>query len=183
VQPFFTRGILRDLLALTGGERLPMGDVITVDDSNQALAKPHGKAPGEGAVVLVHTGQIPRWKKDNETQDLEELAQDSVYEVAWSLNPLPRVRTPGSPGNSVAMALLPSAFSFDAPVTMATLPSLRLLRGSRPATLVGLYMDLVSSPQLLEKHEVIPAFDPHAGPNGQAHFAPVSQRQHNRAFA
>jgi hypothetical protein len=65
----------------------------------------------------------------------------------------------------------------------ASLPSLRLLRGSRPANLVGLYMDLVSSPQFLEKHEVIPPFDPHAGPNGQDHLAPVLQRQYHRAFA
>ena len=65
----------------------------------------------------------------------------------------------------------------------AFLPSLCLLRGSRPATLVGLYMDLVSSPQLLEKHEVIPPFDPHARPNGQDHLAAVSQCQYHHAFA
>jgi hypothetical protein len=124
-------------------------------------------------VVLVHTGPIPRWKKDNgednkgpagpgtaaaqwlgerqmagvgadpwavkagpgehdntpgtchasrmtmtgipliETQDLEELAQDSVYAFAWSLNPLSRVGATGSPGNFVAMALWPSAFSVE----------------------------------------------------------------------
>jgi hypothetical protein len=44
-------------------------------------------------------------------------------------------------------------------------------------------MDLVSSPQLLEQHEVIPPCEPHAGPNGQAYHTPLSRRQHHRAFA
>src|SRR5262245_52517749 len=65
----------------------------------------------------------------------------------------------------------------------ASLLSLRLLRGSRPANLVGLYMNLVSSPQLLEKHKVVPPFDPHAGPDGQDHRAAVLPRQYDRALA
>jgi hypothetical protein len=44
-------------------------------------------------------------------------------------------------------------------------------------------MDLVSNPQLIEKHEAISPFDPHAGANGQDHLAPVSRRQHNCALA
>lgn len=44
-------------------------------------------------------------------------------------------------------------------------------------------MDLVSSPQLLEQHEVIPPCEPHAGPNGQDHRAAVLPRQYDRAFA
>jgi hypothetical protein len=39
-----------------------------------------------------------------ENQYLEELAQDKVYEFAWSFNPLPLVGGTGSPGNSVAIA-------------------------------------------------------------------------------
>lgn len=39
-----------------------------------------------------------------ENQNLEELAQDKVYEFAWSFNPLPLVGGTGSPGNSVAIA-------------------------------------------------------------------------------
>jgi len=39
-----------------------------------------------------------------ENQYLEELAQDRVYEFAWSFNPLPLVGATGSPGNSVALA-------------------------------------------------------------------------------
>jgi kynurenine formamidase len=164
VKPFFTRGILLDILALKGGERLPIGYVITVDDIKQALTKQNVKEPGEGDVVLFHTGHMKLWKKDNtefnkghagpgataaqwlaerkiacvgadtwaveavpgedekkpfichaiwitmngihiiENQYLEELAQDKVYEFAWSFNPLPIVGATGSPGNSVALA-------------------------------------------------------------------------------
>ena len=149
VKPFFTRGILLDILALKGGERLPIGYVITVDDIKQALTKQNVKEPGEGDVVLFRTGHIKLWKKDNaeynkghagpgetaahwlverkiacvgadtwaveavpgenekkpfichailitmngihiiENQYLEELAQDRVYEFAWSFNPCP----------------------------------------------------------------------------------------------
>jgi len=39
-----------------------------------------------------------------ENQYLEELAQDRVYEFAWSFNPLPLVGATGSSGNSVAIA-------------------------------------------------------------------------------
>jgi hypothetical protein len=40
--------------------------------------------------------------------------------------------------------------------SVASLPSLRFLRNSRPASLLGLHTGLVSSRQLLEQHEVIP---------------------------
>jgi kynurenine formamidase len=164
IKPFFTRGILLDVLSLKGGERLPMGYVITVEDIKQTLTKQGIKEPGEGDVVLFRTGYIKLWKKDNaefnkgctgpgetaarwlverkiacmggdtwpveavpgehkdrpfachviliamngifiiENQNLEELAQDRVYEFAWSFNPLPLVGGTGSPGNSVAIA-------------------------------------------------------------------------------
>lgn len=164
VKPFFTRGVLLDVLSLKGGERLPIDYIITVDDVKQTLAKQNIKEPGEGDVVMFRTGHIKLWKKDNaeynkgcpgpgetvarwlverkiaclggdtwpaeavpgenknrpfachvllipmngifiiENQNLEELAQDKVYEFAWSFNPLPLVGGTGSPGNSVAIA-------------------------------------------------------------------------------
>ena len=164
VKPFFTRGILLDVLSLKGGDRLPIGYVITVDDIKQTLAKQGTKEPGEGDVVMFRTGHMKLWKKDNaeynkgcpgpgetaarwlierkiacvggdtwpveavpgenkdrpfachvllipmngihiiENQYLEDLAQDKVYEFAWSFNPLPLVGATGSPGNSVAIA-------------------------------------------------------------------------------
>lgn len=65
IKPFFTRGILLDVLALKGGERLPIGYVITVDDVMQTLKKQNIAEPGEGDVVMFRTGHIKLWKKDN----------------------------------------------------------------------------------------------------------------------
>jgi kynurenine formamidase len=65
VRPFFTRGILLDVLALKGGERLPIGYVITVDDVMQTLRRQGISEPGEGDAVLFRTGHIKLWKKDN----------------------------------------------------------------------------------------------------------------------
>jgi kynurenine formamidase len=63
--PFFTRGILVDVLALKGGDRLPINYVITVDDIQQALRRQNVREPGEGDVVLFRTGHGKLWKKDN----------------------------------------------------------------------------------------------------------------------
>jgi kynurenine formamidase len=65
VKPFFTRGILFDVLALKGGERLPIGYVITMDDVMQTIRKQGLRQPGEGDVVLFRTGHIKLWMKDN----------------------------------------------------------------------------------------------------------------------
>lgn len=65
VRPFFTRGILLDVLALKGGERLPIGYVITMDDVMQTLKRQNIAEPGEGDAVLFRTGHIKLWKKDN----------------------------------------------------------------------------------------------------------------------
>jgi hypothetical protein len=46
----------------------------------------------------------PDDKAQVENQNLEDLAQDKVYEFTWSFNPLPLVGGTGSPGNSVAIA-------------------------------------------------------------------------------
>jgi kynurenine formamidase len=63
--PFFTRGILLDVLALKGGERLAINYVITVDDIQQTLRRQNVREPGEGDVVLFRTGHGKLWKKDN----------------------------------------------------------------------------------------------------------------------
>jgi kynurenine formamidase len=63
--PFFTRGVLLDVLSLKGGERLPINYVITVDDIQQTLRRQNVAEPGEGDVVLFRTGHGKLWKKDN----------------------------------------------------------------------------------------------------------------------
>jgi kynurenine formamidase len=62
---FFTRGVLLDVLAYKGGERLPLGYVITPQDVQATLARQGIKEPGEGDVVLFHTGHGKLWMKDN----------------------------------------------------------------------------------------------------------------------
>lgn len=65
LRPFFTRGILVDVLALKGGERLPINYIVTVDDVTQALRRQGTGEPREGDAVLFRTGHIKLWKKDN----------------------------------------------------------------------------------------------------------------------
>jgi kynurenine formamidase len=65
VKPFFTRGILLDVLSLKGGDRLPIGYVITMDDVMQTIRKQGIRQPGEGDVVMFRTGHIKLWMKDN----------------------------------------------------------------------------------------------------------------------
>jgi kynurenine formamidase len=65
LKPFFTRGILLDVLALKGGDRLKIDYVITVDDITQTLKRQNIREPGEGDVVLFRTGHGKLWKKDN----------------------------------------------------------------------------------------------------------------------
>ena len=65
VRPFFTRGILIDVLALKGGDRLPIGYVITPADVQAAISRQGTREPGEGDVVLWRTGHGKLWMKDN----------------------------------------------------------------------------------------------------------------------
>ena len=65
LRPFFTRGILLDVLALKGGERLPGDYVVTLDDVRATLRRQGIREPGEGDVVLFRTGHGKLWKKDN----------------------------------------------------------------------------------------------------------------------
>jgi kynurenine formamidase len=62
---FFTRGILLDVCALRGNDRLPAGYVITPDELSACLEKAKLKIE-EGDVVLIRTGHGKLWMKDNQ---------------------------------------------------------------------------------------------------------------------
>jgi choline dehydrogenase-like flavoprotein len=60
-----TRGLLLDVAAARGAERLPAGEVVTVADAEAALAAAgHDVRPGDA--VLFHTGWGSLWGTDNE---------------------------------------------------------------------------------------------------------------------
>jgi kynurenine formamidase len=61
---FFCRGVLADVAAAEGVERLEAGRVITAADIERAL-KARGLAVNEGDVVLIRTGHGRLWMKDN----------------------------------------------------------------------------------------------------------------------
>ncbi len=63
---FFTRGVLIDVAGYKGVERLEVGYVITVADTEGALKK-QNVSVGEGDVVIFRTGHGTLWMKDNET--------------------------------------------------------------------------------------------------------------------
>jgi kynurenine formamidase len=62
---FFTRGILLDVCALRGNDRLPAGYVISPDELESCLSKSDLQIQ-EGDVVLIRTGHGKLWMKDNE---------------------------------------------------------------------------------------------------------------------
>lgn len=64
VKPFFTRGVLVDMVALKG-RTLEAGEEITSDDIKAALEKQGTPAIGKGDVVLIHTGWGQYWIEDN----------------------------------------------------------------------------------------------------------------------
>mgnify|MGYP005852061825 CR=1 FL=1 len=68
VKPFFTRGVLIDMVALKGAP-MDQGQEITVADIEAALAKQGlgADAIREGDVVLFHTGWSRHWGTDNNT--------------------------------------------------------------------------------------------------------------------
>jgi kynurenine formamidase len=66
VPPIATRGVLLDIAALKGVERLDKGYVITVADAQAAAAR-EGIAVRPGDAVLFHTGWGGLWGKDNAT--------------------------------------------------------------------------------------------------------------------
>jgi kynurenine formamidase len=63
---FFTRGILLDVCALRGKDRLPAGYVISPDELALCL-KTTNLEIQEGDVVLIRTGHGKLWMKDNTT--------------------------------------------------------------------------------------------------------------------
>ncbi len=64
VPPIITRGVLLDIAAYKGVERLAKGYVITVADAQGTLKK-QGIAIKSGDAVLFHTGWGSLWGKDN----------------------------------------------------------------------------------------------------------------------
>jgi len=64
VKPFFTRGILVDMVALKG-RAMEAGEEISADDIKAALKKQGTPPPGKGDVVLIHTGWGQHWITDN----------------------------------------------------------------------------------------------------------------------
>src|SRR5215470_464044 len=60
-----TRGLLVDVTAARGGERLEQGEVVTVADAEAALAGA-GLDAGPGDAVFFHTGWGGLWGADNE---------------------------------------------------------------------------------------------------------------------
>ena len=64
IKPFFTRGILIDMVALKG-KPMEAGDEITSDDIKAALEKQGIEAPGKGDMVAFHTGWGQHWIVDN----------------------------------------------------------------------------------------------------------------------
>ncbi len=68
---FFTRGVLLDVAALKGVERLDPSYLITADDLQKALDAA-GLKIGTGDVVLIRTGHAQLWMKDNDTYNASE---------------------------------------------------------------------------------------------------------------
>ena len=66
VKPFFTRGVVFDIVAVRG-RNLEAGEEISVADIDAALAAQGIDEPGEGDVVLFHTGWGRHWINDNAT--------------------------------------------------------------------------------------------------------------------
>jgi kynurenine formamidase len=61
---FFTRGVLIDVAAVKGVDRMKAGEVITSRDLEDGLRK-QSIHVGEGDIVLIHTGHGQLWMKDN----------------------------------------------------------------------------------------------------------------------
>ena len=64
VKPFFTRGLLIDMVSLRG-RPMELGEEVTADDIKAALEKQGIAPPGTGDVVMVHTGWGSLWIEDN----------------------------------------------------------------------------------------------------------------------
>lgn len=101
VPPIVARGVLVDLCAAKGVERLDKGEVIGIEDVERALTREH-IAIEAGDVVLLHTGWGGLWGKDNALflsgepgpglaliQWLYEQGVAAVGTDSWSIGPVP----------------------------------------------------------------------------------------------
>ena len=101
VPPIVTRGVLVDLCAAKGVERLDKGEVIGIGDVQRALAREHITIDA-GDVVLFHTGWGGLWGKDDALflsgepgpglaliQWLYEQGVAAVGTDSWSIGPVP----------------------------------------------------------------------------------------------
>ncbi len=101
VPPIVTRGVLVDLCAAKGVERLDKGEVIGIGDVQRALAREHIAIKG-GDVVLLHTGWGGLWGKDDALflsgepgpglaliRWLYEQGVAAVGTDSWSIGPVP----------------------------------------------------------------------------------------------
>lgn len=66
VKPFFTRGIVLDIAAVRGAP-MNAGEEISLADLRAAMDRQGVAEPGEGDVVLIHTGWSRHWIVDNAT--------------------------------------------------------------------------------------------------------------------
>jgi kynurenine formamidase len=101
VPPIVTRGVLVDVAAYKGVERLDKGYVISVADVEGALAR-EGLSIKPGDAVLIHTGWGGLWGKDNTTflsgepgpgMELAQWLYDKRIAITgadtWSYGPVP----------------------------------------------------------------------------------------------
>jgi len=101
IPPILTRGVLVDVAAYKGKDRLDKGYVIGVEDLDGALAR-EGVVLRAGDAVLIHTGWGGLWGKDNSTflsgepgpgmaliQHLYERRIALLGCDTWSIGPVP----------------------------------------------------------------------------------------------
>lgn len=74
---FFTRGILIDIAALKGVERLEKGYAITLADYREALQRQGISDAEQGNVVLIRTGWNQIWK-ENMSKSAEEAQRNNM---------------------------------------------------------------------------------------------------------
>jgi kynurenine formamidase len=77
VGSFFTRGILIDVAALKGVDRLEKGYEVTMEDFNEALERQGIDDIQQGDVVLIRTGWNNLWR-DNLDKSIEEAMADNA---------------------------------------------------------------------------------------------------------
>ena len=85
-RPFFTRGVLIDVAAYKGVERLEPGYEITVEDLQGSLSK-QGVQIKEGDVVLIRTGHSNLWETDGDAYyDWSAQPGIGVSAASWLVN-------------------------------------------------------------------------------------------------